>query len=294
MNISKEEARAERKALTTELKQIVFAVYGCKCAVCGYTNNPEFVVSRELFSRRKLKANGNAIHHIEPVHLGGKTVFANLILLCPTHHKEAHDGIIDCEDYAIRGNTVALSLCNFMPSEETIDIILRKALKKPIEKPVERYTRKFVAKSTCNWIKTAENLPKKDERVLIYHKSATEQGIKLAEWSGADFMRNPYFAYKFENVGYWAPLPEGGIYKRLPAEGEEVLIFYREYAFDDEAKVKILKWTANNPYSDLITYWVPLPAPPADTQPKINEEKKQYLMTKFFEAHPKFLETMLT
>lgn len=286
--VSHNEAQAERRALNAKLKQIVFAVYDCKCAVCGYTNKPGFVVSRDLFLSGKLKANGNAIHHIEPVHLGGKTIFDNLILLCPTHHKEAHDGIIDCEDYVIQGSTAALNLCNLTPTEEHIDIILRKAIKKP----VERYARKFTAKPTCNWIKTSENLPKKDEIVLIYHKSTTEQGIRLSKWSGTDFMRNPYFAYKFENVGYWAPLPESGIYKRLPAENEEVLIWYK-YPFESEADIKLLKWTKDNQYSDFITCWVPLPKPPVDNQFMIDEDK-YHRMKEFFEAHPKLLETVLT
>lgn len=287
--VSYSEAQAERRALNAKLKQIVFAVYGCKCAVCGYTNKPGFAVSRDLFLSGKLKANGNAIHHIEPVHLGGKTVFDNLILLCPTHHKEAHDGIIDCEDYVIRGSTAALNLCNLTPTEEHINTILRKSIKKP----VERYTRKFTAKPTYNWIKTSENLPKKGEIVLIYHESNTEQGIRLSEWSGADFMRNPYFAYKFENVGYWVPLPESERYsiKRLPVEGEEVLIWYR-YPFESKANVKLLKWTKDNQYSDFITGWIPLPTPPVDYQ-FMTDEDKYHAMEKFFEARPKLLETCL-
>lgn len=361
VKVTKEEAQAERRALTTKLKQIVFAVYDCKCAVCGYTNNPEFMVDREKLISGELKANGNAIHHIEPVHLGGKTVLDNLILLCPTHHTETHAGIIDCEDYAIRTRKAIPKLCcifnglnsseniynpnlakesvsvsklltakeyrtvkkwwfankgtfdyiaNYLSSypaeksikaEETIEVSSYPEVKGFVKTRAPIKTKKSTTKTHRteytgwgDWIKPSEVLPQKGEWVLIYYNSAVEQGVKLAKWTGENFLRNSYFTYNFDNIGCWISLSEIDKFagKILPAEGEEVLIWYK-YPFESEANIKLLKWTKDNQYSDFITCWVPSPTPPVDNQ-FMTDEDKYHMMKKFFEAHPKLLETVLT
>ena len=264
--VTKEEAQAERRALTAKLKQLVFAMYDCKCAVCGYTNNPEFVVTQERIISGKLSANGNAIHHVKPVSLGGKTVPDNLILLCPTHHKEAHDFIINCEDYIIREDSLKLRGLDF----QTLYEIRHPALKPPkLRHPVSKFRRstsKFKhpkGKLTWqgSWIKPSEALPQKGEWVLIYYNNAVEQGVKLAKWTGENFLRNPYFNYDFNKIDYWMSLSEIGKFKSvLPVEDEEVLIWYK-YPFESEANIKLLKWAKDNQYSDFITGWIPLPDP---------------------------------
>lgn len=324
VKVTKEEAQAERRALTAKLKQIVFAVYDCKCAVCGYTNNPEFMVDREKMISGELKANGNAIHHIWPVHLGGKTVLDNLILLCPTHHKEAHDEKIDCGDYVIRTRKAIPKLCcifNGLNSSEniynpnlakesvsvsklltakeygtvkkwwfankdTFDYIANYLSSYPVEESIKAEetievtglvktkvsikTKKSTTKTHRteytgwgSWLKPSEGLPQKDEWVLIYYNNAVEQGVKLAKWTGKNFLRNPYFNYDFNKIGYWMSLSEIDKFasKILPAENEEVLIWYK-YPFESKANVKLLKWAKDNQYSDFITCWVPLPNPP--------------------------------
>lgn len=368
--VTKEEAQAERRALTAKLKQIVFAVYDCKCAVCGYTNNPEFMVDREKMISGKLKANGNAIHHIEPVHLGGKTVLDNLILLCPTHHKEAHDRKINCGDYVIRTRKAIPKLCcifnglnsseniynpnlakesvivsklltatakeygtvkewwrvnkgafdyiaNYLSSypareslktEETIEVSSYPEVKGLVKTKVPIETKESIMKTRRtkthrteytgwgNWEKPSEILPQKGEWVLIYYNSVVEQGIKLSKWTGENFLRNPYFNYDFNKIDYWMSLSEIDKFasKILPAENEEVLIWYK-YPFESETNVKLLKWTKDNQYSDFITCWVPLPKPPTENQFQFMTYKdKYYRMEKFFEAHPKLLETVLT
>ena len=307
--VSKEEAQAERRALTTKLKQIVFAVYDCKCAVCGYTNNPEFMVDREKMIFHMLQSNGNAIHHVKPVHLGGKTTLENLILLCPTHHKEAHDGIVNCEDYVIQDHTAMLKLCRIFnehnkdkefynpnlsiiaklltneyktikawfsenkrlfnygsylitrPAEEPIIRPAEKSITRPAPKPPKLRHPKGKLTWQGSWIKLSEALPQKGEWVLIYYNNAVEQGVKLAKWTGENFLRNPYFNYDFNKIDYWMSLSEIGKFKSfLPVENEEVLIWYK-YPFESEANVKLLKWAKDNRYSDFITGWIPLPDP---------------------------------
>lgn len=290
--VTKEEAQAERRALTTKLKQIVFAVYDCKCAVCGYTNNPEFMVDREKIIFHMLQSNGNAIHHVKPVHLGGKTTLENLILLCPTHHKEAHDGIVNCEDYVIQDHTAMLKLCRIFNEHNkdkefynsNLSIIVAKLLTneyktikawfsenkklfnygsylitRPVEEPITRPAEKLTWQGS--WIKPSEALPQKGEWVLIYYNNAVEQGVKLAKWTGENFLRNPYFNYDFNKIDYWMSLSEIDKFKSvLPVEDEEVLIWYK-YPFESEANIKLLKWTKDNQYSAFITGWIPLPDP---------------------------------
>lgn len=81
--ITKEEAAKIRSDLTSDMKQIIYQEYDGRCIICGYRTG----VSRK-------NANGNIIHHIKPVCYGGQSTPDNLVLLCPNHHKEVHDGVI--------------------------------------------------------------------------------------------------------------------------------------------------------------------------------------------------------
>lgn len=53
---------------------------GGRCVVCGFHLSTD-------------------VHHITPVASGGEDAFANLLTLCPNHHRLAHLGIIDLEGY---------------------------------------------------------------------------------------------------------------------------------------------------------------------------------------------------
>jgi predicted restriction endonuclease len=51
-------------------------LYGNKCAVCSWS-----------------EASCDA-HHIIPVSTGGENIVENIIILCPNHHRLAHNGIL--------------------------------------------------------------------------------------------------------------------------------------------------------------------------------------------------------
>lgn len=85
---------ADRASRINKVAHAVYRAYSCKCAVCGWQATPELI----SFKGRLQYAHGNEVHHINPVAEGGTEDGANIILLCPNHHKQADLGILSREE----------------------------------------------------------------------------------------------------------------------------------------------------------------------------------------------------